>query len=353
VKKEPFHKIITNWYSDHKRDLPWRNTHNPYYIWLSEIMLQQTRVNQGLPYYLAFTSQFEDVFALAQAPEQEVLRLWQGLGYYSRARNLHATAQYIATKLNGKFPSNYQDLLSLKGVGQYTAAAIASFAYDEKVAVVDGNVFRVLARYFGIDTDIASPAGAKQFTLLANKLLPDTQAATYNQGIMEFGALQCTPKNPSCHNCPLQLTCFAYQHEAQHLLPVKIKKLKIKERFFHYIIFEHQGKQLLHERTDKDIWKGLNDYYLIETNQLMDLATLFEHNHLLKITSQNPHKIKMVSSTYRHVLTHQKIQAQFIVMETMEAIQLKDYQYYTPDEIETLAKPVLLVNYINEHPPCP
>ncbi|MEY3451926.1 MAG: A/G-specific adenine glycosylase, partial [Bacteroidota bacterium] len=144
---------------------------------------------------------------------------------------------------------------------------IASFAYDEKVAVVDGNVFRVLSRYFGIDTDIASPAGAKQFTQLANELLPDQQADTYNQGIMEFGALQCTPKNPSCLNCPLQLTCFAYQHEAQDLLPVKIKKLKIKERFFHYIIFEHQGKQLLHERTDKDIWKGLNEYYLIETHQ--------------------------------------------------------------------------------------
>ena len=351
MKKEPFHKTITNWYTVHKRDLPWRNTHNPYFIWLSEIMLQQTRVNQGLPYYLAFISQFEDVFALAKAPEQEVLRLWQGLGYYSRARNLHATAQYIATKLQGKFPSNYHDLLSLKGVGQYTAAAIASFAYDEKVAVVDGNVFRVLSRYFGIDTDIASPAGAKQFTQLANELLPDQQADTYNQGIMEFGALQCTPQNPSCLNCPLQLTCFAYQHEAQDLLPVKIKKLKIKERFFHYIIFEHQGKQLLHERTDKDIWKGLNDYYLIETHQLMDLATLCEHNALLKISTQHPHKIKLISTTYRHVLTHQKINAQFIIIETSTAIEIDNYQYYNAVEIETLAKPVLLVNFINDHTP--
>ena len=178
MKKEVFDKIVTNWYSNHKRDLPWRNTTNPYHIWLSEIMLQQTRVNQGLPYFLAFTAQFSDIFALANAPEQEVLRLWQGLGYYSRARNLHATAKHIAQELQGKFPPNYLELLKLKGVGSYTAAAIASFAYHEKVAVLDGNVFRVLSRYFGITTDIASPEGAKEFSVLANKLLPDQNSST-------------------------------------------------------------------------------------------------------------------------------------------------------------------------------
>lgn len=346
MKNISFSKIITSWYSVNKRDLPWRNTSNPYHIWLSEIMLQQTRVNQGLPYYLAFTSQFPDIFALANAPEQEVLRLWQGLGYYSRARNLHSTAKYIANELNGKFPDNYNNLLKLKGVGSYTAAAIASFSYNEKVAVLDGNVFRVLARYFGIDTDIASPLGTQKFSVLANELLPETQSSIYNQAIMEFGALHCTPQNPLCNTCPLAENCVACTNNLQAVLPVKIKKLKVKNRFFHYIVFEFEGKQLFHERTSKDIWLGLNEYYLIENNELMDLDDLASGDELLKnILTQN-HQIKHVSEPYKHILTHQKIMAKFIVIETFKPINIDGYRYYSKDEIEELAKPVLILNFI-------
>lgn len=346
MKNISFSKTITNWYSTNKRELPWRNTSNPYHIWLSEIMLQQTRVNQGLPYYLAFTSQFPDIFALANAPEQEVLRLWQGLGYYSRARNLHSTAKYIANELNGKFPDNYNNLLKLKGVGSYTAAAIASFSYNEKVAVLDGNVFRVLARYFGIETDIASPLGTKEFSILANELLPEKQSSIHNQAIMEFGALHCTPQNPLCNTCPLAENCVANTNNLQTVLPVKIKKLKVKNRFFHYIVFEFEGKQLFHERTSKDIWLGLNEYYLIENNELLDLDDLASGDELLKkILTQN-HQIKHVSEPYKHILTHQKIMAKFIVIETFKPINIDGFRYYTKDEIEELAKPVLILNFI-------
>lgn len=346
MKNISFSKTITNWYSTNKRELPWRNTSNPYHIWLSEIMLQQTRVNQGLPYYLAFTSQFPDIFALANAPEQEVLRLWQGLGYYSRARNLHATAKYIANELNGKFPENYNNLLKLKGVGSYTAAAIASFSYNEKVAVLDGNVFRVLARYFGIETDIASPLGTKEFSILANELLPEKQSSIHNQAIMEFGALHCTPQNPLCNTCPLAENCVANTNNLQAVLPVKIKKLKVKNRFFHYIVFEFEGKHFFHERTSKDIWLGLNEYYLIENNELLDLDDLASGDELLKnILTQN-HQIKHVSEPYKHILTHQKIMAKFIVIETFKPINIDGFRYYSKDEIEELAKPVLILNFI-------
>jgi A/G-specific adenine glycosylase len=348
VKKETFNKTITSWYSNNKRDLPWRNTSDPYHIWLSEIMLQQTRVNQGLPYFLTFTSHFPDILTLANAAEQEVLRLWQGLGYYSRARNLHATAKFIAYELNGKFPENYQSLIKLKGVGSYTAAAIASFSYNEKVAVVDGNVFRVLSRYFGIETDIASPAGNKEFTILANELLPDLNTSTYNQGIMEFGALQCTPKNPLCTSCPLADSCVANINKLQSILPVKIKKLKVKTRFFHYIIFEHQHKQLLHERGPKDIWQGLNEYYLIESNKTLEFEELYNNDAILKSVLNGNYQIKQISSTYKHILTHQKIFATFIVINTQFPVKIDGYQYFSKTEIEGLAKPVLLLNYINQ-----
>ena len=346
MKNKSFSKIVIGWYSGNKRDLPWRNTTNPYFIWLSEIMLQQTRVNQGLPYYLAFTSHFPDIFALANAPEQEILRLWQGLGYYSRARNLHATSKYIANELSGQFPDNYNNLLKLKGVGSYTAAAIASFSYHEKVAVLDGNVFRVLSRYFGIDTDIASSNGAKEFSILANELLPDTNSSIHNQAIMEFGALHCTPKNPLCASCPLSEKCVAYTNNLQSVLPVKIKKLKVKNRFFHYIIFEFDGKQLIHERTSKDIWLGLNEYYLIEKNELQTIDELADDNEIIKNILFDNHKVKFVSESYKHILSHQKIMAKFIVIETFVPLIMEGFSYYSPEEIEELAKPVLILNFI-------
>ena len=206
-----FSNSLIQWYLQNKRDLPWRNSTNPYHIWLSEIMLQQTRVAQGLPFFLRFTEAFPTVFDLANADEEQVLKLWQGLGYYSRARNLHKTAQFIALELNGIFPATYNDLLKLKGVGEYTAAAIASFVYNENVPVVDGNVFRVLSRYFDVETDIASTGAKKEFTQLASELLPKGKANVFNQAIMEFGALQCVPKNPDCSNCVLNDSCIALQ----------------------------------------------------------------------------------------------------------------------------------------------
>ena len=233
-----FSNSLIKWYLQNKRDLPWRNTVNPYPIWLSEIMLQQTRVAQGMPYFMAFMEAFPTVFDLANAEEEQVLKLWQGLGYYSRARNLHATAKYIATELKGDFPPNYNQLLQLKGVGEYTAAAIASFAYNEPVAVVDGNVFRVLSRYFNMDNDISDGKTKKEFQILAQELLPNDKAALFNQAIMEFGALQCVPKNPDCENCIFSNSCAALQHKKVNILPVKSKKTKVTNKFFNYLILK-------------------------------------------------------------------------------------------------------------------
>lgn len=254
------------WYLQNKRDLPWRNTTNPYHIWLSEIILQQTRVAQGMPYFLKFVDSFPTVFHLAKAHEEEVLKLWQGLGYYSRARNLHKTAQIVAFERNGIFPDNFLELLQLKGIGDYTAAAIASFSYNESVPVVDGNVFRVLARYFDVQTDISSSTAKKEFTALANELLPIGKANIFNQAIMEFGALQCVPKKPNCDNCVLNHGCLALQKKTVDQLPVKLKKIKVKKRYFNYLIFSDQNQHtLLQKRTDKGIWHNLYEFPLIET----------------------------------------------------------------------------------------
>ena len=229
-----FSKTLINWYSVNKRELPWRQTIDPYYIWLSEIILQQTQVAQGLPYYVKFTEEFPSVFHLAKAQEGHVLKLWQGLGYYSRARNLHTTAKYIAAELKGEFPNNYKDLLKLKGIGDYTASAIASICFNKPEAVVDGNVYRVLSRYFGIDTPINSPKGAKEFKQLAQELIDKKDPATFNQAIMEFGATQCKPQSPDCTLCPFTSSCIAFNENRIIELPVKIKSGKAKKKYFNF-----------------------------------------------------------------------------------------------------------------------
>ena len=243
-----FKNKLTNWYSIHKRDLPWRQTKNPYNIWLSEIILQQTQVKQGLPYYEAFVKQYPTIFDLANASEEDVLKLWQGLGYYSRARNLHTTAKHIAFELNGEFPNNYKDLIKLKGVGDYTASAIASIAFNEVAAVVDGNVYRVLSRYFGIKTPINSTTGIKEFKALASSLIDTEQPATFNQAIMEFGAIQCKPKSPYCVICPLNDKCIALQKNAIDALPVKLKKTKVTKKFFNFLVCLDKDKRILLEQ---------------------------------------------------------------------------------------------------------
>jgi len=318
-----FSKILIQWYLQNKRDLPWRNSTNPYIIWLSEIMLQQTRVAQGLPYFLRFTEAFPTVFDLANASEEEVLKLWQGLGYYSRARNLHQTAKEVAFELQGEFPTTYTDLLKLNGVGEYTAAAIASFAYNENVPVVDGNVFRVLSRYFDVETDIASAGAKKEFTALAQELIPKGVANIFNQAIMEFGALQCVPKNPDCQNCAFNDSCLALQKKKVAQLPVKSKKLKVRPRFFNYLVFsDDDNKTLLHKRTQKGIWHNLYEFPLVETEiEENDQAILeliqnqkFVANDIEEIILYNP-------QTIIHKLSHQHLNIKFWKIKTQGKLE--------------------------------
>jgi len=308
-----FTNSLTKWYLQNKRDLPWRNTQSPYFIWLSEIMLQQTRVAQGMPYFFAFTTAFPTVFDLANATEEQVLKLWQGLGYYSRARNLHKTAQKVAFEMNGVFPTTYNDLLKLKGVGEYTAAAIASFSYNEAVPVVDGNVFRVLSRYFDIETDIAVASTKKEFAALAFELMPKNNPALFNQAIMEFGALQCVPKSPNCESCVLNSGCLALQKKKVDQLPVKSKKLKVRNRFFNYIIFLDEIEQtILQKRSDKGIWHNLYEFPLIETEAEKDFEFIstqiqeesFVENNIISI-------VELQTVNPIHKLSHQHLNIKF------------------------------------------
>lgn len=306
-----FSKILIAWYLQNRRALPWRETANPYAIWLSEVILQQTRVAQGTPYFLAFIEAFPTVHDLAAAPEEQVLRLWQGLGYYSRARNLHAAAKHIALDRDGNFPPDYAGLLQLKGVGDYTAAAIASIAYGENVPVVDGNVYRVLARYFGIETDISSSRAKKEFTAVAAAHLPAGRASLYNQAMMEFGALQCVPKNPDCAICPLNEGCVAFNTGKVNSLPVKLKKTKVSARYFNYIVVKDiAGNVAVEKRSEKGIWHNLYQFPLIETETQAGedevvalIAERFEGNAVL------------AADTIIHKLSHQHLSIRFWLVE--------------------------------------
>lgn len=346
-------QALLGWYPRHRRDLPWRHTRDPYAIWLSEVILQQTRVAQGLPYYLDFLTSYPTVHDLAAAPEKEVLRHWQGLGYYSRARNMHHTAQQVVSEFGGQFPDTYAGLRQLKGVGPYTAAAIASFAFDEAVAVLDGNVFRVLARVFGLHSDIAAPSSRKEFQALADQHLPPAEAAEFNQAIMEFGALQCTPAKPDCLFCPLQASCWAFQHGQVALLPVKAKAKAARVRFFHYLVLRYGEQLYLKERLAGDIWQGLYDFALTETDSaelpaaevLRHVAALGGQPDTSRAAEDRP------APTLRHVLSHQKLEARFhavtlAVPLSETALHDTGLRAYSPAEIEELPKPVLISNYL-------
>ena len=348
-----FAEALIKWYSHHKRTLPWRETTNPYYIWLSEVILQQTRVAQGLPYYLKFIEAYPTVQDLAAAPQDEVLRLWQGLGYYSRARNMHHTAQLVVEQYGGNFPDKYEELLKLKGVGSYTAAAIAAFAFKEQVAVLDGNVFRVLARVFGITDDIAAPASRKVFQKLADELVPADEPDTYNQAIMEFGAIQCTPVMPDCLFCPLQQHCFAFNHGMVQELPVKSKAKAARPRFFHYIVLELEGSFYLRKRLEGDIWQGLYDFYLYESD-----SKELQPDSLIKELSEAGIQLSSVpallpAKDYKHILSHQKITARFYRFKLKnrlkeEVLQESRLALYSPEKIDDLPKPVLISNYLKD-----
>lgn len=313
-----FISTLNKWYAVHKRDLPWRTTKDPYKIWLSEIILQQTQIKQGLPYYEAFITNFPTVFDLASASEDQVLKLWQGLGYYSRARNLHATAKFIAENKMGKFPENYDGLLQLKGVGDYTASAIASICYEERVAVLDGNVFRVLSRFFGILTPINSTEGKKQFKVLAQSLIPQKNIGDYNQAVMEFGALQCIPKSPNCFQCPVSKSCNAAQTGQVSKLPVKIKNIVVKTRFLNYIILISKDKKtVLEQRTEKGIWQNLYQFPLVETQNSVDKENLLSNHKLNLIIGAGVDSFESYQQKeIVHKLTHQNLHIKFWVCRT-------------------------------------
>jgi len=319
-----FSNKLVSWYQNNKRDLPWRNTVNPYHIWLSEIILQQTRVLQGTPYYLAFLKAFPTIEDLANAPEDKVLKMWQGLGYYSRARNLHFTAKDIVNNFEGEFPKDYNKVLKLKGVGVYTAAAITSFAFDMPYAVVDGNVIRVLSRVFGISTPFDTSVGKKEFQQLAQELLIEKDAAVYNQAIMEFGAIQCKPKSPDCSSCPMQDFCVAYTTNSVSELPVKSKKIKVKDRFLHYLFIEQKDNIFLGKRKS-GIWTGLYEFPFLEFPIKIDDKQVMKSDEWLRIFLNSTCEVKSVSSEFIHILSHQKIHAQFWQIKAASVV-LKEYE---------------------------
>ncbi len=311
-KHQFFTTQLLQWASQHNRLLPWKNSSNPYHIWLSEVILQQTRVEQGLPYYSKFIEHYPTVFDLANATEDQVLKDWEGLGYYTRARNLHAAAKYIARELDGKFPDTYKEILKLKGVGPYTAAAIASFAFQLPHAVVDGNVYRVLSRFFGINIPIDTTAGKKLFAELAQQLLDQSQPAIYNQAIMDFGATWCTPKQAKCLQCPLRSNCFAFQMNNVNQYPVKQKKVTKRIRYFNYLILNQSSQVWIEKRTQKDIWKGLYQFPLIELiKPAEDVSTIIDAPFWQQYFQHPMPKLLEISPPIRQTLTHQYIVATF------------------------------------------
>ncbi|MEN8249389.1 MAG: A/G-specific adenine glycosylase [Bacteroidota bacterium] len=353
MKNNPFTTAIVRWYNRHKRPLPWRNTTDPYFIWLSEIILQQTRVVQGLPYYKSFTDNFPGISDLAKAKEETVLRLWQGLGYYTRARNLHKCAKVIVEDYNGKFPSTMKELLKLPGVGKYTAAAIASLAYDEVVPVIDGNVYRLLSRYFADETDISSSKAYNHFYHLATQLIDENDPGTFNQAMMEFGAVHCVPQNPDCDTCVLQEKCMAHAHNLQNKLPVKTKRVKTKKRYLFYLIVKEGNKILMRERKEKDIWRGLYEFVLVESTSADEFDQL-EHPILenLKDVKIN---LDIIDKNVRHVLTHQHLNVKFAIInvkegqEISEKLSIGGYRWYSLEEVEKLPKPILISNFLDTY----
>lgn len=341
-----FSKILIYWYLQNKRDLPWRNTVNPYYIWLSEIILQQTRVDQGMLYYFKFIENFPELKNLALATEDEVLKLWQGLGYYSRARNLHYSAKYIVTELNGVFPSTYNEIIKLKGVGDYTASAIASICFNEATAVVDGNVYRVLARYFGINTPINSSKGIKEFKQLAQQLLDIKKSNEHNQAIMEFGARLCKPQKPVCNTCPLNTGCVALSKNLVKKLPVKEKKIKIKNRYFNYIVVQAANNKTKLVKRKKGIWLNLYEFPLIETIIDIDQKQLIEHNIFNELFKKRHVTIKLFNKKeIVHKLSHQHIYTKFWIVTTTGSTKFS----ISWDSIKDYPVPALINKFIDQY----
>ena len=341
-----FHKILTVWYQENKRDLPWRANKNPYLVWISEIILQQTRVDQGTNYFLRFAEHFPDVKSLASAPENDVLKLWQGLGYYSRARNLHQAARQVMNDFNGSFPDTYTNILKLKGVGTYTASAVASIAFGLPYAAIDGNVYRVLSRIFGISTPVDSTQGKHEFSELANQLLDQKNPGLFNEAIMEFGALQCTPRNPDCNSCPFRDTCLAFAQNQIANLPVKIKKIKVKHRYFNYLFIRHKEYFYLEQRKEKDIWHNLYQFPLIESQKLLTLQELLTNEMVKSMFKGIEIAVDAVNSEIIHILTHQKLHVRFIEIVIPSHHTTFGWIKTHPDEVANFPVPKLIENFL-------
>ncbi len=341
-------QLLINWYKTHQRDLPWRNTSDPYKIWLSEIIMQQTRIDQGLAYYHRFIENFPNVEALAKAEEQEVLRLWQGLGYYSRARNLHKSAQIIVSEFNGVFPSEYDSILKLKGIGEYTASAIAAFAFGLPYAVVDGNVYRFLSRYFLIEEPYDSAKGKTIFRETANEILDKQNPGLHNQAIMEFGSLQCKPQNPDCGACPLNNSCLAFAKKKVAVLPYKSGKTKVRKRFFNYFILEDAaGKILMKKRSEKDVWHNLYDFPLTETDHLVSESDLM-NKHIIESTfGIQDFIVKSISPVQIHLLSHQRLHLRFIRISVQNFSNLNPFTSFSQSDIEKLPLPRPVEQYLS------
>ncbi|MBY0243847.1 MAG: A/G-specific adenine glycosylase [Sphingobacteriaceae bacterium] len=341
-----FQKELINWYLKNKRDLPWRNQKDAYVIWLSEIILQQTRVAQGLPYFEKFLAHFPTVVHFSSASEQEVLKLWQGLGYYSRGRNMLHTAKMVVEKHQGIFPIAYKDLILLKGIGDYTAAAISSFSNGEQKAVLDGNVFRVLARYFGISTAINSSLGKKEFSKLAQELILGQDAANYNQAIMEFGALQCKPVSPNCGQCVLATSCAAFSNQEVTNLPVKIKKAKSRERWFNYFFIENEGDILVHHRQKGDVWQHLYDFPLVETTNFWNVDGSDFNKKAAGLVGEKA--ILKPLHSVKHLLTHQTIYVQFFEVKDVQD-KSNSFLKISLDAFKLLPQPKVIHDFMSNY----
>ncbi len=342
-----FSNILLQWYTFNKRELPWRNTNNPYFIWLSEIILQQTRVDQGLPYYLRFIKLFPKITDLANAKEDKVLKLWQGLGYYSRARNLHYSAKYIVKYYDGKFPKQYDHIINLKGVGTYTAAAIASFSFGLPYAVVDGNVIRVLSRFFGIQIPFETTLGKKKYQQMAQDLLSRRYPAKNNQAIMEFGAIQCTPKRPKCVSCPFIRSCVAYNTNIVHELPVKLKKIKIKNRYLNYLVIKNKNTVIL-EKRNEGIWEGLYEFPFIEYPTRHSEKKVLLSDEWTNFFKNINYEIELVSNEFSHKLSHQHIYAKFWIV-SIEEYKLEKHSFVRNLEIKNYPVSRLIDKFLKEY----
>ena len=338
---------LIRWYQQNKRDLPWRRTNDAYIIWLSEIILQQTRVAQGMPYFNRFAEKYPTVSHFAAAPEDEILKLWQGLGYYSRGRNMLKTARLVQMNYGGVFPVAYDQLIKLTGIGAYTAAAISSFAANESRAVVDGNVFRVLARYFGLDEPINSPKGNKLFQQLADEVLDKQQPGLHNQAMMEFGAMLCKPKSPDCGICPVRLGCVAFKTNTVAYLPVKLNKVKIRTRYFNYLLITDGDNLLLNKRDQTDIWANMYDLPMIETSELTAPEVLLNLPEAQQFFRENT-TVKNVFNPIKHVLTHQHLYIQFLVLSGAPAVLKESWFYATANDLQNLAMPKPIFIFIKD-----